>query len=157
MASAAEQLASNFNFGMFRKATELKNRIWFTLGILIVYRFGTYIPLPGIDIDQLALLVETNQSGILGMFDVFAGGAISRMAIFALGIMPYISSSIIIQLMTSVSPTLANLKKEGEPGRKKNHSIYSLWNSNTGNLTGLWNFGRFRVCWTNCYRPRTIF
>ncbi|MDA9613881.1 preprotein translocase subunit SecY [Pelagibacterales bacterium] len=104
---------------MFRKATELKNRIWFTLGILIVYRFGTYIPLPGIDIDQLALLVETNQSGILGMFDVFAGGAISRMAIFALGIMPYISSSIIIQLMTSVSPTLANLKKEGEPGRKK--------------------------------------
>ena len=119
MASAAEQLASNFNFGMFSKATELKNRIWFTLGILIVYRFGTYIPLPGIDIDQLALLVETNQSGILGMFDVFAGGAISRMAIFALGIMPYISSSIIIQLMTSVSPTLANLKKEGEPGRKK--------------------------------------
>ena len=119
MASAAEQLASNFNFGMFRKATELKNRIWFTLGVLIIYRFGTYIPLPGIDIDQLALLVDSNQSGILGMFDVFAGGAISRMAIFALGIMPYISASIIIQLMTSVSPALANLKKEGEPGRKK--------------------------------------
>ena len=116
MASAAEQLASNFSFGMFRKATELKKRIWFTLGILIVYRFGTYIPLSGIDIEQLASLVETNQSGILGMFDVFAGGAISRMAIFALGIMPYISASIIIQLMTSVSPTLANLKKEGEPG-----------------------------------------
>ncbi|MDA9137202.1 preprotein translocase subunit SecY [Pelagibacterales bacterium] len=104
---------------MFRKATELKKRIWFTLGILIVYRFGTYIPLSGIDIEQLASLVETNQSGILGMFDVFAGGAISRMAIFALGIMPYISASIIIQLMTSVSPALANLKKEGEPGRKK--------------------------------------
>ena len=119
MASAAEQSASNLNFGMFRKATELKNRIWFTLGVLIIYRFGTYIPLPGIDIDQLALLVDSNQSGILGMFDVFAGGAISRMAIFALGIMPYISASIIIQLMTSVSPALANLKKEGEPGRKK--------------------------------------
>ena len=119
MASAAEQLASNFSFGMFRKGTELKKRIWFTLGILIVYRFGTYIPLSGIDIEQLASLVETNQSGILGMFDVFAGGAISRMAIFALGIMPYISASIIIQLMTSVSPALANLKKEGEPGRKK--------------------------------------
>ena len=74
----------------------MKKRIWFTLGALIIYRFGTYIPLPGIDIEQLKLLVETNQSGILGMFDVFAGGAISRMAIFALGIMPYISASIII-------------------------------------------------------------
>ena len=119
MASAAEKLASNFNFSVFSKATELKRRIWFTLGALIIYRFGTYIPLPGIDIEQLKLLVETNQSGILGMFDVFAGGAISRMAIFALGIMPYISSSIIMQLMTSVSPHLANLKKEGEPGRRK--------------------------------------
>ena len=119
MASAAEKLAANFNFSVFSKATELKKRIWFTLGALIVYRFGTYIPLPGIDVEQLKLLVETNQSGILGMFDVFAGGAISRMAIFALGIMPYISSSIIIQLMTSVSPYLAALKKEGEPGRRK--------------------------------------
>ena len=119
MASAAEKLASNFNFSVFSKATELKKRIWFTLGALIIYRFGTYIPLPGIDIEQLKLLVETNQSGILGMFDVFAGGAISRMAIFALGIMPYISSSIIMQLMTSVSPHLASLKKEGEPGRRK--------------------------------------
>ncbi len=107
MASAAEKLASNFNFSVFSKATELKKRIWFTLGALIIYRFGTYIPLPGIDIEQLKLLVETNQSGILGMFDVFAGGAISRMAIFALGIMPYIS------------PHLASLKKEGEPGRRK--------------------------------------
>tara|TARA_B110000858_G_scaffold137372_1_gene156039 strand:+ start:230 stop:1561 length:1332 start_codon:yes stop_codon:yes gene_type:complete len=119
MASAAEQLASNFSFGMFSQAKELKKRIWFTLAILIVYRFGTYIPLSGIDIAQLESLIDNNQSGILGMFDLFAGGAISRMAIFALGIMPYISASIIIQLMTSVSPTLANLKKEGEPGRKK--------------------------------------
>ena len=119
MASAAEKLASNFNFSTFSKATDLKKRIWFTLGALIIYRFGTYIPLPGIDIDQLKLLVDTNQSGILGMFDVFAGGAISRMAIFALGIMPYISSSIIMQLMTSVSSHLAALKKEGEPGRRK--------------------------------------
>ena len=119
MASAAEKLASNFNFSTFSKATDLKKRIWFTLSALIIYRFGTYIPLPGIDIDQLKLLVDTNQSGILGMFDVFAGGAISRMAIFALGIMPYISSSIIMQLMTSVSSHLAALKKEGEPGRRK--------------------------------------
>ena len=119
MASAAEKLAANFNFSVFSQATELKKRIWFTLGALIVYRFGTYVPLPGIDVEQLKLLVETNQSGILGMFDVFAGGAISRMAIFALGIMPYISASIIIQLMTSVSPHLASLKKEGTPGRQK--------------------------------------
>ena len=119
MASAAEKLAANFNFSVFSQATELKKRIWFTLGALIVYRFGTYVPLPGIDVEQLKLLVETNQSGILGMFDVFAGGAISRMAIFALGIMPYISASIIMQLMTSVSPHIASLKKEGTPGRQK--------------------------------------
>ena len=119
MAAAAEKLASNFNFSVFSKATELKRRIWITLGALIIYRFGTYVPLPGIDLPQLQLLVETNQSGILGMFDVFAGGAISRMAIFDLGIMPYISSSIIMQLMTSVSSHLASLKKEGEPGRRK--------------------------------------
>ena len=119
MASAAEKLASNFNFSVFSKATELKRRIWFTLGALIIYRFGTYIPLPGIDIEQLKLLVETNQSGILGMFDVFAGGAISRMAIFALGIMPYISSSIIVQLLTGVSDYFKNLKAQGETGRAK--------------------------------------
>ena len=119
MASAAEKLASNFNFSTFSKATDLKKRIWFTLGALIIYRFGTYIPLPGIDIDQLKLLVDTNQSGILGMFDVFAGGAISRMAIFALGIMPYISSSIIVQLLTGVSDYFKNLKNQGEIGRRK--------------------------------------
>ena len=119
MASAAEQLAANINFGAFSKATELKRRIWFTLGALIVYRLGTYIPLPGIDPTVLGELFRQNQGGILGMFDMFSGGALSRMTIFALNIMPYISASIIIQLMTSVSPQLEALKKEGESGRQK--------------------------------------
>ena len=119
MASAAEQLAANLNFSAFSKATELKKRIWFTLGALIVYRAGTYIPLPGIDPAALAQVFQQQQSGILGVFDMFAGGAVGRMAIFALAIMPYISASIIIQLMTSVSPHLAQLKKEGEQGRKQ--------------------------------------
>jgi len=119
MASAAEQLAANINFSSFAKAEELKKRIWFTLGALIVYRLGTYIPLPGIDPASLAQLVEQNQSGVLGMFNAFAGGAVGRMAIFALNIMPYITASIIMQLMTSVLPSLEALKKEGEQGRKK--------------------------------------
>ena len=119
MASAAEQLAANLNFAAFSKATELKKRIWFTLGVLIVYRLGTYIPLPGIDPVALAQVFSQQQSGLLGVFDMFAGGAIGRMAIFALAIMPYISASIIIQLMTTVSPHLAQLKKEGEQGRKQ--------------------------------------
>ncbi|MBB4301591.1 preprotein translocase subunit SecY [Rhodobium orientis] len=119
MASAAEQLAANINFSAFSKAEELKKRIWFTLGALIVYRLGTYVPLPGINPDELARAFQANQSGILGMFNMFAGGAVGRMAIFALGIMPYISASIIIQLMTSVVPSLEQLKKEGESGRKK--------------------------------------
>jgi preprotein translocase subunit SecY len=119
MASAAEQLAANINLGAFSKATELKKRLWFTLGALIIYRLGTYIPLPGIDPAVLQDIFNQNQSGILGMFDMFAGGALGRMTIFALNIMPYISASIIIQLMTTVSPTLEALKKEGESGRKK--------------------------------------
>ena len=119
MASAAEQLAANLNFGALAKATELKNRIWFTLGALLIYRLGTYIPLPGIDPQAIAELFRQNQAGILGLFDMFAGGAVGRMAILALGIMPYISSSIIMQLMTTVSPHLAQLKKEGEQGRKQ--------------------------------------
>ena len=119
MASAAEQLASTVNFGALAKATELKKRIWFTLAALIVYRLGTYIPLPGIDSQAISDVFQQNSSGILGMFDVFAGGALSRMTIFALNIMPYISASIIIQLMTTASPHLAALKKEGESGRKK--------------------------------------
>ena len=119
MASAAEQLASSVNFGALAKATELKKRIWFTLGALIIYRLGTYIPLPGINAQALSDIFQQNSGGILGMFDMFAGGALSRMTIFALNIMPYISASIIIQLMTTVSAHLAALKKEGESGRKK--------------------------------------
>jgi len=119
MASAAEQLAANLNFGAFSKATELKKRLWFTLGALIVYRLGTYVPLPGIDARAFADIFQQASGGILGMFNMFAGGAIERMSIFALNIMPYISASIIIQLMTAVSPNMEALKKEGESGRKK--------------------------------------
>ena len=119
MASAAEQLAANLNFGAFSKATELKQRILFTLGALIVYRLGTYIPLPGINMEAYTHAFQQTQTGILGMLNVFAGGAVKRMAIFALNIMPYISASIIMQLMTTVSPSLEALKKEGEMGRKK--------------------------------------
>jgi preprotein translocase subunit SecY len=119
MASAAEQLASSINFSAFAKATDLKNRIWFTLGALIIYRLGTYIPLPGIDPQVLQEIFAQNSGGILGMVDMFSGGALGRMTIFALNIMPYISSSIIVQLMTAVSPQLEALKKEGEAGRKK--------------------------------------
>ena len=118
MASAAEQLAANLNFGAFAKAEALKKRIWFTLGALLIYRLGTYIPVPGINPQALDQAFNANQSGILGMFNMFAGGAVGRMAIFALGVMPYISASIILQLMTSIIPTLDALKKEGEQGRK---------------------------------------
>ncbi|PPQ38100.1 protein translocase subunit secY/sec61 alpha [Rhodoblastus acidophilus] len=118
MASAAEQLAANINFSAFGKAEELKKRIWFTLGALIVYRLGTYIPLPGIDPAVFEASFHGKQQGVLELFNMFAGGAVQRMAIFALNIMPYISASIIVQLMSSVIPTLAALKKEGEQGRK---------------------------------------
>ncbi|MBZ9987822.1 preprotein translocase subunit SecY [Mesorhizobium sp. BH1-1-5] len=118
MASAAEQLASNLNFAAFAKAEDLKKRIWFTVGALLVYRLGTYIPLPGINPDAFAQAFSSQSKGVLGMFNMFAGGAVQRMAIFALGIMPYISASIIMQLMTSVIPSLEALKKEGEQGRK---------------------------------------
>jgi preprotein translocase subunit SecY len=119
MASAAEQLAASINFSAFAKASELKSRIWFTLGALVIYRLGTYIPIPGIDPAILQDMFSRNAGGILGMFDMFSGGALGRMTIFALNIMPYISASIIIQLLTAVSPTLEALKKEGESGRKK--------------------------------------
>lgn len=118
MVSAAEQLAANLNFAALAKAEELKKRIWFTLGALLVYRLGTYIPLPGIDPAAWEQIFRQQAGGILGMFNMFAGGGIQRMAIFALNIMPYISASIILQLLTTVSPTLEQLKKEGEQGRK---------------------------------------
>ena len=119
MASAAEQLAAHINFGQFAKATELKKRLWFTLGALVIYRLGTYIPVPGIDPGVLKEIFSQQQSGILGMFDMFAGGAFGRMTIFALGIMPYISAAIIMQLLTAVSPYFMAIKKEGEAGQKK--------------------------------------
>lgn len=118
MASAAEQLAANLNFGAIAKADELKKRIWFTLGALIVFRLGTYIPIPGIDPEQFARNFQNQAGGVLGMFNMFSGGAVERMAVFALNIMPYISASIIVQLLTSVVPSLEALKKEGESGRK---------------------------------------
>ena len=118
MASAAEQLASNLNFSTFAKAEDLKKRLWFTLAALLVYRLGTHIPLPGLNPEAYAAAFQGQAGGILGLFNMFAGGAVQRMAIFALGIMPYISASIIVQLMTSVVPALENLKKEGEQGRK---------------------------------------
>jgi preprotein translocase subunit SecY len=119
MASAAEQLASNINLNTFSKATELKKRLWFTLLALIVYRLGTYIPVPGIDPMVLEEFFRQQSRGVLGMVDIFAGGALSRMTIFALSIMPYISASIIIQLMSAVVPSMEAMKKEGESGRAK--------------------------------------
>ncbi|HYA81807.1 MAG TPA: preprotein translocase subunit SecY [Methylocystis sp.] len=118
MASAAEQLAANVNLSAFGKADELKKRIWFTLAALVVYRLGTYIPLPGIDPEAFARSFFGQSKGVLELFNMFAGGAVQRRAIFALNIMPYISASIIIQLLTSVIPSLEAIKKEGEAGRK---------------------------------------
>jgi len=119
MASAAEQMAASLNLGAFGKATDLKKRIWFTLGALIVFRLGTYIPVPGVDATVMAHQMTQNGGGILGMFNMFTGGALGRMTIFALNIMPYISASIIIQMMTVAIPALETLKKEGESGRQK--------------------------------------
>ena len=119
MASAAEQLAANLNLGVFSKATELKKRIWFTLGALIVFRVGTYIPVPGVDATVMGEMLRQHGGGILGMFDMFTGGALGRMTVFALNIMPYISASIIVQLMSAAIPSLETLKKEGESGRKR--------------------------------------
>ncbi len=119
MASAAEQMAANMSWSAFGKATELRQRILFTLGLLIVYRLGTYIPVPGIDGGALRDFMDQAQAGLGGVLNMFTGGAISRMGIFALGIMPYISASIIVQLLTAMVPQLEQLKKEGEQGRKK--------------------------------------
>jgi preprotein translocase subunit SecY len=119
MASAAEQMAANLSWGTLGKATDLRQRIFFTIGLLIIYRLGTYIPVPGIDGTALRQFMEDATAGIGGMLNMFTGGAISRMGIFALGIMPYISASIIVQLMAAMVPQLQQLKKEGEQGRKK--------------------------------------
>src|SRR6516162_5569789 len=119
MASAAEQLAANMNFEAFQKATELHKRIWFTLLAMVVYRLGCYIPIPGIDAAAFAQAFQGQAKGILGMFNMFSGGAVQRMAIFSLNVMPYISSSIIVQLLGTVYPPWEKLRKEGgEAGRK---------------------------------------
>lgn len=119
MASAAEQMASNMSWSAFGKATELRQRILFTLGLLVVYRLGTYIPVPGIDGTALRSFMDDAAAGIGGILSMFTGGALSRMGIFALGIMPYISASIIVQLLSAMWEPLKNLKKEGEQGRRK--------------------------------------
>ncbi|MDW4549777.1 preprotein translocase subunit SecY [Defluviimonas sp. D31] len=119
MASAAEQMAANLSWGALGKATDLRQRIFFTIGLLIVYRLGTYIPVPGIDAVALREFMQSAGQGIGGMLQMFTGGALGRMGIFALGIMPYISASIIVQLLTAMVPALEQLKKEGEQGRKK--------------------------------------
>src|SRR6201998_3978433 len=120
MASAAEQLAANMNFGAFQKATELHKRIWFTLIAMVVYRLGTYIPIPGINAAAFAHAFEGQSKGILGMFNMFSGGAVQRMAIFSLNVMPYISASIIVQLLGTIYPPWEKLRKEGgEAGRQQ--------------------------------------
>ncbi len=119
MASAAEQMARNLSWSTLGKARELRQRIVFALGLLIVYRIGTYIPVPGIDGQALREFVDAASAGIGGMLNMFTGGAIGRMGVFALGIMPYISASIIVQLLAAMVPSLQQLKKEGEQGRKK--------------------------------------
>ncbi|PID35633.1 MAG: preprotein translocase subunit SecY [Rhodobacterales bacterium] len=119
MASAAEQMASNLSWGALGKATELRQRIFFTIGLLIIYRVGTFIPVPGIDAVALQEFMEQAASGIGGILSMFTGGALGRMGVFALGIMPYISASIIVQLLASMWEPLKQLKKEGEQGRKK--------------------------------------
>ena len=119
MASAAEQMAANLSWGALGKASELRQRIWFTLGLLIIYRLGTYIPVPGIDGAALRNFMDNAQAGIGGILSMFTGGALGRMGVFALGIMPYISASIIVQLLSSMWAPLEQLKKEGEQGKKK--------------------------------------
>ena len=119
MATAAEQMARNMNFGTFAKAKDLQARILFTLFILVLYRLGTFIPVPGVDPNQFAQFFQQQQGGMLGSLNMFAGGAVERMSVFALNVMPYITASIIVQMMTSAVPSLEKLKKEGESGRKQ--------------------------------------
>jgi preprotein translocase subunit SecY len=119
MASAAEQMATNISLANFTKATDLKKRLWFTLGALVIFRLLSFVPLPGIDPRSLAALFDQTRGGVLDFFNMFSGGSLERMSLIALGVMPYITASIVVQLATTMSPTLAALKKEGESGRKK--------------------------------------
>src|SRR3990167_6972718 len=127
MASAAEQLAANMNFASFQKATELHKRIWFTIIALIVYRLGSYVPIPGIDVNAFARWFNKNTEGILGMFNMFSGGAVEGMAIFSLNVVPYIRASIIVQLMGSVYPPWEKLKKEGGEAVRKTLNQYTRY------------------------------
>jgi preprotein translocase subunit SecY len=149
MATAAERLANNLNFGAIGKATELRNRLLFTLGALIVFRLGTFLPIPGINPIALQQFFEQQSSGILGIFDTFSGGALGRMGIFALGVMPYISASIIMTLMQSSIPHLKNLKEQGSKGKKANHSILKICNSCNSCFARLRSFYWFRI-YANC-------
>jgi preprotein translocase subunit SecY len=119
MASAAEQMAANISLANFAKATDLKKRLWFTMGALIVFRLLSFVPLPGIDPRALSTLFNSTRGGVLDFFNMFSGGGLERMSLIALGVMPYITASIVVQLASSMSPSLAALKKEGESGRKK--------------------------------------
>src|SRR5918911_186326 len=119
MASAADQMAANLSLANFAKATELKKRLWFTVGALIIFRLLSFVPLPGIDPRALANLFQRTQGGVLDFFNMFSGGSLQRMSLIALGVMPYITASIVMQLATTMSPQLGALKKEGESGRKK--------------------------------------
>jgi preprotein translocase subunit SecY len=119
MASTAEKMAANINFAKFAQATELKKRLWFTIGALVVFRFLSHVPLPGVDPTVLKTLYAQTQGGVLDIFNTFSGGALERMSLIALGVMPYITASIVVQLAASLSPQLAAIKKEGESGRKK--------------------------------------
>ena len=119
MASRADNLVSNFTLANFSKATDLKSRIWFTVGALIVFRFLSFVPLPGVNPLVLETLYDQTRGGILDLFNTFSGGSLERMSLIALGIMPYITASIVVQLAASLHPALMALKKEGESGRKK--------------------------------------
>jgi len=119
MASSAEQMASNVSLGSFTKATDLKKRLWFTLGALVVFRLLSFVPLPGIDPRALSQLFQSTSGGVLDFFNMFSGGGLERMSLIAMGVMPYITASIVMQLATTMSPALGALKKEGESGRKK--------------------------------------
>ena len=119
MATTADQMAANLSLANFAQATDLKKRLCFTLGALILFRFLSFVPLPGIDPRALSALFETTRGGVLDFFNMFSGGSLERMSLIALGVMPYITASIVMQLASTMSPTLAQLKKEGETGRKK--------------------------------------
>ncbi len=144
MASAAEQLAANVNWGAFAKADELKKRIWFTLGALFVFRLGTYIPMPGIDPAAFEASFAGHKQGVLELFNMFSGGAVQRMAIFALNIMPYISASIIIQLLTSTIPQLETLEEGGRVRAQDHQPVHALSHGVSRGLPGLWDRGRAR-------------